>query len=283
MTAATAVRCSGLGVEIDDRALLHDIDLTVTVGEWISIIGPNGAGKSTLLRSIAGVQAHAGEIDVVGQSSAQLSTRERAKLLAWVPQTPVIPAGMRVLDYVLLGRTPHLSPLGGESTADVELARAMLEQLDITDFGARFVSTLSGGERQRVLLARALCQQTPLVLLDEPTTALDIGHQQDVLELLEAIRSDGGRTLVTTMHDLTLAGQYADRLVLLDGGEIVAEGSAADVLTEDNIKRHYGAEVAIDNDDGHITVMPRRRSTLSLNETSLNEASPTKGAPTNDE
>lgn len=265
MTAGAAIRCSTVGVTIEGRALLQHIDLTVATGEWVSIIGPNGAGKSTLLRSIAGVQSYSGQLDVIGQSSADLSTRDRAKLLAWVPQTPVIPAGMRVLDYVLLGRTPHLSPLGGESASDVDLAQSLLRKLDIVDFGDRYVSTLSGGERQRVLIARALCQETPVVLFDEPTTALDIGHQQDVLELLETIRHDGDRTLVTTMHDLTLAGQYADRLVLLDHGEIVAEGSAAHVLTEDNIKRHYGAEVAIDNDDGHITVVPRRRTHQTTN------------------
>jgi len=270
-----AVRCSNVGVTIDRSELLRGIDLTVAPGEWVSIIGPNGAGKSTLLRSIAGVQAHSGELDVLGQSVAQIATRERAKLLAWVPQTPVIPAGMRVLDYVLLGRTPYVSPLGSESAADIELARSMLTRLDIVDFGDRFVGTLSGGERQRVLIARALCQETQLVLFDEPTTALDIGHQQDVLELLESIRRHDDRTLVTTMHDLTLAGQYADRLILLDHGEIVAEGSATEVLTEDNIKRHYGADVAIDESEDGITVVPRRRlrSTHSHPTTNLDTTS----------
>jgi len=259
MTADPAVRCDGVGVTIDEKDLLRGVDLTVMPGEWLSIIGPNGAGKSTLLRSIAGVQQHRGRIDLNGLSSAGLSTRDRSRLLAWVPQTPVIPGGMRTLDYVLLGRTPHLSPLGRESQADIDIAHSMLERLDIADFGDRHVATLSGGERQRVLIARALCQQTHLVLLDEPTTSLDIGHQQDVLELLETLRDGGERTLITTMHDLTLAGQYADRLVLLDRGEVVATGSAAEVLTEANIKGHYGADVSVSAVDGHIVVLPRRQ------------------------
>lgn len=264
MSSPAALSCRDVSVTIDDNPLLRTISLDVGVGEWVSIIGPNGAGKSTLLRAITGVQQHDGTVDLAGVSVAAMTSRERARAMAWVPQQPIIPPGMRVIDYVLLGRTPHMGPLGRESSSDVAIVVDLLADLDLAELGDRMLTTLSGGERQRVLIARALAQHAPLLLLDEPTTALDIGHQQDVLELLEQLRRDGDRSLVTTMHDLTLAGQYADRLVFIAGGEIVAEGTAADVLTEENLRLHYGADVRITRDeDGTLVVLPRRRTTIS--------------------
>jgi cobalamin transport system ATP-binding protein len=180
--------------------------------------------------------------------------------VAYVPQTPVLPPGIAVVDYVLLGRTPHIPYLGSETGADIDAAREALELLDVVQFAARQLESLSGGELQRVLLARALAQQAPLVLLDEPNTALDIGHQQDVLDLIDRLRRERGLTVVSTMHDLTLAGLYADRLVMLDRGRIVAQGSATDVLTEANLERYYGATVhVVHQGDGMVVVVPRRR------------------------
>lgn len=251
--------CRDLVVTLDRTTIVNGVDLAVQAGEWVSIIGPNGAGKSTMLRALVGAIAAQGHVEVNGSSTGDMSRKERAQAIAWVAQTPEIPAGMRVIDYALLGRTPWMSPLGRESAADVELANELLHQLDLAALATRRVESLSGGERQRVLLARALVQQSSIVLLDEPTTALDLGHQQDVLDLLDALRRDKELTIVSTMHDLTLAGQYADRLVLVADGEIRAEGTAQAVLTADNIKRHYGADVEIiTTDDGRLLVVPQR-------------------------
>jgi iron complex transport system ATP-binding protein len=175
-----------------------------------------------------------------------------------VPQAPVIPIGITVADYVLLGRAPHIRPLAMEGQGDLAAVHEALTRLELVDMAARDVATLSGGERQRVLIARALAQGAPIVLLDEPTTALDVGHQQQVLELVDELRRDHGLSVISTMHDLTLAGQYADRLVLLDHGRVVVEGPAAEVLTEEHLRRYYGANVRIIHDDGQPVVLPVR-------------------------
>jgi iron complex transport system ATP-binding protein len=181
--------------------------------------------------------------------------------VALVPQTPVIPEGITVADYVMLGRTPHIRALGVEGPHDVAAVHDSLSHLDLLGLAERVLSTLSGGERQRVLIARALAQGAPLVLLDEPTTALDVGHQQQVLELVDHLRRAHRLTVVSTMHDLTLAGQYAERLVLIDQGHVVVDGPADDVLTEDNLARYYGAKVRIISDGGRPVVLPFRERT----------------------
>jgi iron complex transport system ATP-binding protein len=242
---AAAVRVRGLTVALAGVRVLHGVDLRVAAGEWVTVIGPNGAGKSTLLRAIGGLLPFSGQIHLSGREAARLRRRERARLVATVPQTPVVPPGMAVFDYVLLGRTPHIPPLGRESAADLAVATEVLDRLDLTGFADRQLATLSGGERQRVFLARALAQGATLLLLDEPTTALDIGHQQEVLELVDGLRRAHGLTVLATMHDLSIAGEYADRLVLLAGGRVVAEGSAAAVLTEELLSTHYRARVRV--------------------------------------
>jgi iron complex transport system ATP-binding protein len=248
----------GARVDLGGKRILDGVDLQVGDGEWLAVVGPNGAGKSTLLRYLAGLLAGTGDLTIGGRAADTLKRRERARLVALVVQSPLIPEGISVADYALLGRTPHMHPLGVEGPADLAAAHDALARLDLLGFAGRIVSTLSGGERQRVLIARALVQGAPIVLLDEPTTALDVGHQQQVLELVDELRRDRGLTVVTTMHDLTLAGQYADRLVLLDRGEVVVEGRADDVLTEANLARYYGARVRIISDGGRPVVLPLR-------------------------
>jgi iron complex transport system ATP-binding protein len=252
------IRLTGVGVELDGRAVLRDVDLEVAGGEWVTVVGPNGAGKSTLLRYVAGLVRGAGELHIDGRPAAALRHRERARLVALVPQAPVVPDGIRVVDYVLLGRTPYLGALQSEGAEDLAVVHDALSRLDLEAFAERTVMTLSGGERQRVLIARALAQQAPIVLLDEPTTALDIGHQQQVLELVDTLRRAHGLTVVTTMHDLTLAGQYADRVVLLDAGRIAVSGAAHEVLTEENLRRYYGADVRVVQDETGVSVVPLR-------------------------
>ncbi len=247
------VSISGLTVDLGNQRILDGVDLDVDAGEWITIIGPNGAGKTTMLRSLLGTVEHAGTIELDGTRPAK--PIERARRLAYVPQSPVIPGGMLVGDYVLLGRTPHRGVFGRDSDTDCNIAMDVLTRLDLADFTMREVGSLSGGERQRVVLARALAQQADIVLLDEPTTALDLGHQQDVLDLVESLRRDRGLTVVATLHDLTLAARYGDRIAVLSGGRIVETGPPSAVLTAATIAEHFGATVRIiDDPDGPVIV-----------------------------
>lgn len=247
-------------VSLGGRDVLSGVDLLVGRGEWVCVIGPNGAGKSTLLRYVAGLAQGSGTLTLDGRPAGSLHRRRRAQTVALVPQTPTIPDGITVTDYVLLGRAPHIRSLAVEGAADLQAVHDALRQLDLLSMVDRVVSTLSGGERQRVLLARALAQEAPVLLLDEPTTALDVGHQQQVLELVETLRQLRGLAVVSTMHDLTLAGQYGDRLVLLDGGRVVQAGTATEVLTAANVARYYGAQVRVLDDGGRPVILPVRES-----------------------
>jgi iron complex transport system ATP-binding protein len=255
----TAVEVTELRVDLGGTRIVDRVEMTVADGEWVTIIGPNGAGKSTLLRAVGGLLPFGGDISLFGTPTARLRRRERARLVAMVAQSPVVPAGMAVLDYVLLGRTPYVPPMGRESAADLAAVDDVLAALDLSGLAGRRLETLSGGERQRAFLARALAQGAPLLLLDEPTSALDIGHQQEVLELVDALRRSRGLTVLATMHDLSVAGEYADRLILLDGGRVVAAGAPRDVLTQELLARHYRARVrVVDGEHGPLVVPIRR-------------------------
>jgi iron complex transport system ATP-binding protein len=256
----TAVELLGVSVDLDGRPVLRDLDLAVPVGARLGLIGPNGAGKTTLLRAVAGLVPHRGELRVGDAPPGGLSRRELARRVALVPQIPAVPAGITVADYVLLGRTPYIPYLGTETRRDLAIVGQVLDHLDLAAFAGRRLESLSGGERQRAVLARALAQQAPVLLLDEPTTGLDVGHQQQVLELVETLRRDLDLTVVSAMHDLTLAGQFADQLVLLDGGRVAAAGPPREVLTERVIARHYHASVRVLEDPGGgIVVVPVRQ------------------------
>src|SRR5690606_23984171 len=224
------VEVRGLSVRLGGRPVLTDVGLSAPSGGWLAIIGPNGAGKSTLLKAIAGLIGRTGEVRVAGTPVDRLRHRQRARLIAYAPQSPALPPDMTVYEYALLGRTPYIPYLGRESALDKEVTESVLERLGLTGFASRPLGELSGGERQRVVLARALAQQAPVLLLAEPTTALDLGHQQQVLELIDRLRVTDRLTVVTTLHDLSLAGQYADSLVLLAGGRAVAAGPPGRVL-----------------------------------------------------
>jgi iron complex transport system ATP-binding protein len=255
-----AVSIVDLHVMLSGMPILRGVSLDVASGEWVTVIGPNGAGKSTLLRAIGGVLRYTGTVSLFGQPAAGLRRRQRARIVATVAQSPVVPGGMCVLDYVLLGRTPYIPPLGRESPADVAAADEVLIRLDLAGFAGRELGTLSGGELQRVFLARALAQGATLLLLDEPTSSLDIGHQQDVLELVDALRRTDGLTVLATMHDLSIAGEYADRMVLLSAGQVAATGSPREVLTEELLATHYRARVrVVDGEQGPLVVPIRAR------------------------
>jgi iron complex transport system ATP-binding protein len=248
-----------LAVTLDGTTILDDVSGSVEEGGWLTVIGPNGAGKSTLLRALAGLVPFRGSVRLDGVDAASLRPRELARRVALVPQAPSMPPEMTVAEYVLLGRTPHLGYLARESQSDRVLAWAALERLDLGHIAGRRLGTLSGGERQRAVLARALAHEAPLLLLDEPTSMLDIGRGQQALELVDALRSEAALTVVATMHDLTLAGQYADRLVLLDRGEVVAEGGPGEVLSVRNVESYYDANVRVVQEEGRVFVLPLRR------------------------
>jgi iron complex transport system ATP-binding protein len=221
------------------------------------VIGPNGAGKTTLVHAIAGLVAHEGEVRLWGRPLVSLGRRERARRIAVVPQLPAIPNAVTVEQYVMLGRTPHLGILAAEGPRDRAVVEAALERLDLTWAASRRLETLSGGELRRVVLARALAQEAPLLVLDEPTSGLDLGQQLRVLELVDELRRTDGLTVVSTMHDLTLAGRFAHRFALLSGGRLTAQGDRADVLVPHVIAEHYGANVrVIDDDDLGWAVVP---------------------------
>lgn len=245
-----------VSVRVGEKMILDSVSVSIEAGEWVSVVGPNGAGKTTLLSVMAGLRAASGNILIGDTDLKELSPRERARLLAYVPQHPEIPPGMKVDSYVLLGRTPHLSFLGMEGPDDFRLVEQVLEQFDLGTLGQRTLESLSGGELQRCHLARAIAQATPIIFLDEPTTALDLGHQQQALDRIRRLREEHQVTVVMTMHDLTLASQYCDRMILMSDGHIAADGTPSEVLDPDRLSDLYGAHVKVLNIDDHLAVIP---------------------------
>ncbi|RZU30420.1 ABC transporter ATP-binding protein [Blastococcus saxobsidens] len=243
---------AGASVEVVDLSaahgripVLHGVRLTVAPGGWLAVIGPNGSGKSTLLRSVLGFHPHEGTVRIDGVPTSGMPRRARARLLAYAPQHPVLPEGVSTSDYVLLGRTPHRPLLAAPRARDREVAAEVMDRLALLPLADRPVTQLSGGEQQRAVLARALAQQPRVLLLDEPTAALDLGHAQQVLDLLDRLRRQDGLTVLSTLHDLTLAGQYADRLTLLSEGRVAAHGTPTEVLTPTALATHYGARAQV--------------------------------------
>jgi iron complex transport system ATP-binding protein len=259
----STIEARDVSVTLGGRRILSDASLSVAAGEWVGIIGPNGAGKTTLLRAIAGLVPHAGIVELDGRNAGTLRPRDRARCVAIVAQRPLLPDAMTVSEYVLLGRSPYVSYLGSESRRDVEAVRAALARLGIADFAERPLGTLSGGEQQRAVLARALAQAAPTLLLDEGTSALDVGAQQQVLEIVSDLRAEEELTVLSAMHDLTLAGQFTDRVALLSAGRVAAAGAPPEVITEDLVRAHYGADVRVSHGPDGLVVSPvrtRRRS-----------------------
>lgn len=249
-----------IGVTFRQPTLRH-VSLSCGAGGWLGIIGPNGAGKTTLLRVLAGlVRPDQGHASIAEQDVGRLSPRSRARQIAYIPQSPSIPPGMKVLDYVLLGRTAHFGAGFNPSPKDLAIAHDTLARLDAAGFADVPVEQISGGERQRVIIARALAQRSRLLLMDEPTSALDLGQQLEVLELLDRLRSQRGLAVITAMHDLSLAGQFTDELLLLSDGKTAAQGTPREVLTQENIRLYYGAEVDVVFGDFGVALNVRRQS-----------------------
>jgi iron complex transport system ATP-binding protein len=257
--APALIEVRGLVVRYAESTALRGVSYSVERGRWLGLIGANGAGKTSLLKALARLVEFDGVVLIEGRSTADLSRREFAQLIAYVPQKPEFPPEMRAVDYVALGRMPHLGYFGAEGPHDRVRSLELLERLSLGSMATRHLSTMSGGELQRLVLARALAQEAPVLLLDEPTSALDLGRRVEVLELVDELRIERGLTVISAMHDLTLAAQFADELALLADGVVVASGSAKEVLEEGSLDFHFGTRVRIlRTEDGELIVVPRR-------------------------
>ncbi|MEX0683680.1 MAG: ABC transporter ATP-binding protein [Dehalococcoidia bacterium] len=229
-----------------DIVALRGVDLALRPGELLGLVGPNGSGKTTLIRVLTGaLRPSSGTVRLSGRDVVTMRQPEIARLIGVVPQDPQLPGTFTALDCVLMGRTPHLRLLQQEGPADVEIARRAMLATETWALADRPVGELSGGERQRVIVARALAQETPVLLLDEPTAHLDIGHQGTVLDLMRTFARRDGKAVLAVVHDLTLAAHYCDRLVVLQSGRVVAEGAPATVLQPELLCEVYGAPVVV--------------------------------------
>ena len=239
------LKIHNLSASYREHRVLHDVSFDVNNGEVLALIGPNGAGKSTIIRAASGVIASTGNIRTNGDDFHKLTPIQRARYIAVVPQAISLPPAFTVWETVLMGRTPYLGFLGHASSLDDELARNALSRVNALALSDRRVGEVSGGEAQRVLLARALCQSTPILLLDEPTAHLDLQYQVSLLELIRELAHKENLAVLVALHDLNLAAHFADRVALLVGGHLKAIGSPREVLTADLISDAYCLPVKV--------------------------------------
>lgn len=246
---STALHVKDVSVGYGERTVLDTLNVDIKRGAVTSIVGPNGCGKSTLLRTMSRLlNPTKGEIVLDGKSIHDIPTRKLATQLGLLPQTPIAPDGIVVADLVGRGRTPHQGILGRWSQQDYDIVAEALETTGISDLAERSIDELSGGQRQRVWIAMALAQRTDTLLLDEPTTYLDVKHQLDVLDLLTELNRDRGTTIVMVLHDLNLAARYSNELVAVSGGKVFAHGHPRDVITKENVKSVFGIDSVIITD-----------------------------------
>jgi len=242
----TGLRAENLTLAYDRRIVTEGLSLTLPAGRVTAILGPNGCGKSTLLKALARlIRPQAGRVTLDGEDIHALPTRAVARRLGLLPQAPIAPEGITVADLVARGRAPWRGLLAGWSAADEAARAAALAATGLTDLATRPVADLSGGQRQRVWIALALAQQTEHLLLDEPTTWLDLPHQIEVLALLRRLNREQGRSIVTVLHDLSLAARFADHLVLMAAGRVLAEGPPARVLTPEALQAAFGLRALV--------------------------------------
>ncbi len=235
-----------LHLAYDRRTVVEDLSLSIEAGTVTTFIGPNGCGKSTILKALGRIlHPAAGEVRLEGTPLREMSTREVARRLAILPQTPVAPSGTSVVDLVMRGRNPHQSWARPWSRQDAQAADEALALTGLTDLAGRDIATLSGGQRQRAWIALVVAQAAPTLLLDEPTTYLDLGHQLDVLRLVRRLNREQGTTAVMVLHDISLAARYSDRLVAVRDGRVVADGTPAEVLTPEVVAAAFDVKVRV--------------------------------------
>lgn len=234
-------------VRAGTRTILDRLTCVVREGDFLVIIGPNGAGKTTLLKTLCGLTpVTSGEIAVMGRPLPDYSRRQLAVTLALVPQNLNLEFAFTVEETVLMGRAPHLGLLEREQRADYAIARQAMAFTDVAHLAGQRLDQLSGGERQRTMIARAICQQPKIMLLDEPTTALDPSHQLRIMELMQRLRHEENMTVVMVSHDLNLAALFASRILLVKDGAVLCSGSPAEILTPDNLQRAYSCTMHVD-------------------------------------
>ena len=255
-----AIEARSVSAGYRDRRVLHEVSLDAPRGTWLGLIGPNGSGKSTLLGALSGqVRVDGGDVRIAGRSLTEHAPRELARVLALLPQSPPPPAGITVRELVTQGRYPHRGVLQFSDRADRGAVADAIRLVGLVGFEDRYVAQLSGGERQRAWMALTIAQAAPIVLLDEPTTFLDLGHQFELLELVQELRRSRERTVVTVLHDINQAAAFADQLLVLDHGTVVAEGTPEQVVTEELLRRRFGvtASISLDPGTGRPHCMPR--------------------------
>ncbi len=230
------ITCKNVSVTIGHARLLKEVGFTVEEGQWLGVIGPNGAGKSTLLRILAGRQQHAGVVEIGGESV--LSRRARSHMIAYLEQTPTVPEGMFVADYVMLGRTPHLSPFGSERDLDHQIVSEVLDRLDLTNMAGRRLDTLSGGERRRLEICRALASDPSILLLDEPFAGVDPIAVEEIQELIQKLRQKDIGILITD-HNVRETLQSTDRAYIIHEGRILREGTANELIGDPKVREVY--------------------------------------------
>lgn len=250
----------GLTIGYDDAAISEDLSVDIPNGVFTVIVGPNACGKSTLLRALARLLTpRSGEVVLDGRDIRDYPAKEVARRLGLLPQTSLAPDGIRVADLVSRGRFPRQSMFRQWTTEDAEAVRFAMEATRVTDLAGVLVDELSGGQRQRVWVAMVLAQETPLILLDEPTTYLDIAHQVELLDLCADLQRHHGRTVVAVLHDLNQAFRYADHLIAMASGEIVAQGRPSEIVDADLVERVFGLSCRIvpDPESNTPMVIPR--------------------------
>ncbi|MGI5901612.1 MAG: heme ABC transporter ATP-binding protein [Desulfitobacteriia bacterium] len=250
-----------LSFSYDQNPVFKDLNLEITKGSFITIIGPNGSGKSTLLKNIsAEYTPQKGAVFLEAQNLLAINKKHLAREMAVVPQDSTGEFSFSVWETVLMGRIPHQKKFQPDSREDLAITRRAMELTNVWHLRERFINELSGGEKQRVIVARALAQSPKIILLDEPTSHLDLQHQLELLELLSNLNKTQGLTVIAVLHDLNLAAQYSQKIILLNRGKIIAYGDPSQVLTTENIKESYHIEVAIAKNEitGRFNIIPLR-------------------------
>jgi len=252
-----------LGLAYGRNVVIRDLTFQVMPGEMVGLVGPNGSGKSTIIKAISRIiSPYSGQIFLDGKDVSKIPRGDLARLLGVVPQMPLLPNAFTAFEIVLMGRNPHLGLLQYEGARDLAITWQAMERTATHFLAERRIDELSGGEIQRIVIARVLAQEPKSILLDEPTANLDISHQVEILDLIKSMCLENNLTVVAALHDLNLASQYCDRLILINNGRVHAQGTPGDVINSQNIKEVYGAEGCVYTHpvNGLPTVFPKAGS-----------------------